>query len=162
MKYSALTAATLLVASSLGMPELSSRASNTPGQVIITNNMNQPIRLEKAAENIILHQGQTVQLRATEMSVDLMVSEQNARQSQAEVSYTSGDQGTYDFSIRPVEGESFPESIEVIPLSPRYSPQCHPLVWYPGQGSTGQSACQDATPLRVFFREFYNPEALEL
>ncbi|KAM3501283.1 hypothetical protein MY11210_009397 [Beauveria gryllotalpidicola] len=161
MKYSALAAAALLVASSLGMPELSSGASKaTPGQIIITNNMNRPIHLKKDAEaGIILHQGQTVQVQARDISTDLMLSEQSAQHSQVEVSYTSGDQGTYDFAIRLVEGERFPGAIEVIPLSPRPSPRCHPLVWYPGQGSTQNATCQDKTPLRVFLREAHHPAA---
>ncbi|KAM3446651.1 hypothetical protein MY3296_009481 [Beauveria thailandica] len=159
MKSSALAAAALLVASSLGMPELSSGASKaTPGQIIITNNMNRLLGLQKGAEeNIILHQGQTVQVQARDITMDLMLSEQSAQHGQAEVSYTSGDQGTYDFAIRPVEGGGFPGAIEVIPLSPRPSPRCHPLVWYPGQGSTQIATCQDRTPLRVFLREAHHP-----
>ncbi|TQV90786.1 hypothetical protein IF1G_10529 [Cordyceps javanica] len=161
MKYSALVAVTLLAASSLGMPELFSGASKAaPGQIIVTNNMNRPLRLEKGeGQTIILHQGQTVQVAAAETSADLWVSEQNAKQRQAEVSYSGGDEGTYNFSIMPAEGSGgFPGAIEAIPLSPRPSPRCHPLVWYPGQGNTQQSTCQDRTPLRVFFREAHHLE----
>ncbi|OAA45370.1 hypothetical protein ISF_09603 [Cordyceps fumosorosea ARSEF 2679] len=152
-KYSALAAATLLVASSLGMPELSSGGSKaTPGQLIVANNMNRPFRLDPGAEgNIIIHQGQ---MTARETSMDLILSEQNAQHSQAEVSYSAGDQGTYNFAIRPVEGGGFPRAIEVIPLAPRpSSPRCQPLVWYPGQGNAQQSRGQDHTPLRIFLHE---------
>ncbi|KAM3427111.1 hypothetical protein MY4824_009647 [Beauveria thailandica] len=157
MKSSALAAAALLVASSLGIPELSSGASKaTPGHIIITNDMNRPLRLQKGAEEIIIpHQG-TVQVQARDITMDLMLSEQSAQHSQAEVSYTSGDQGTYDFAIRPVEGEAFPGAIYVFPL-PGPSPRCHPLVWYPGQGSTQNATCQDNTPLHVYLREAHHP-----
>ncbi|KAJ2976471.1 hypothetical protein NQ176_g4932 [Zarea fungicola] len=158
MKYSALTVAALLVAPSLSLPKISS-----PGQIILTNNMNRPIRLDKrvrpirldkrADESIILHQGQTIQLAASEKSLDLKLSEQNAQHSQVEVGYTSNDQGTYGFNIKPVEGGGFPGKIEVIPFTARPSPQCFSLVWKPGQESTKQSTCEDHTSLRVFLLE---------
>ncbi|OAQ98261.1 hypothetical protein LLEC1_03021 [Akanthomyces lecanii] len=159
MKYSALVAVTLLVASSLGMSERSSRASTAaPGQIAITNNMNRLVHLsDSAGKNVILRQGQTISQVATKPSQDLVLSEQNSRRSQVEVSYTSGDRGTYSFVIRPVEGGGFPGAIEVLPLSPRPFPQCHPLTWYPGQGSTEQATCQDRTAFRVFLREAQHP-----
>ncbi|KAJ3499555.1 hypothetical protein NLG97_g253 [Lecanicillium saksenae] len=154
MKYSALAAASLFVASSLGMPEIYSRA---PGQIVVTNNMNRPIRMETSgAQPLIIHQGQTVQLQATKESEDVMLRAPNAPGTQAQVSYSRGDQGTYGFSVKPVGGGGFPGAIEVLPLSPRPSSLCHPLLWYPGQGNTPEARCQDRTPLRVFLREAHN------
>ncbi len=157
MKFSALATVAFLAASSLGMPELSSRA---PGQIIVTNNMNRVIRLDNGAtENLLLHQGQTLALAASEPSVGLIVREEHAEHGQAEVSFPTADKGTFGFTIKSVEGGGFPGAIEVIPLSPRPSPRCHPLVWYPGQGDTQQAICQDRTPLRVFLREAHHPAA---
>ncbi|KAK8926971.1 hypothetical protein H634G_02060 [Metarhizium anisopliae BRIP 53293] len=170
MKYSVLSAISFLAVSSLGFPEFYWGVSTaSPGQIIVTNNMNRPVRLDKVAQGpsvdgakiirdqeIILNQGQTVAVSATEISADLKFNEEQAH-NQVELSYSSGDQGTYNFAIKPIEGGGFPGAIEVIPLSPRPSPRCHPLVWYPGQGNTPQATCQDRTPLRVFLREAHHP-----
>ncbi|KID93810.1 hypothetical protein MAJ_10216, partial [Metarhizium majus ARSEF 297] len=171
MKYSVLSAVYFLAATSLGFPEFYwSGQKASPGQIIVTNNMNRPIHLDKVTprlpidgvkithdENIILHQGQTVQVQARDVAADLKFSEQHTHHNQVEVSYSSGDEGTYNFAIKKIEGGGFPGAVEAIPLSPRPSPRCHPLVWYPGQGDTQQATCQDHTPIRVFLREAHHP-----
>lgn len=62
---------------------------------------------------------------------------------QVEVSYTSGDQGSFNYVINPIDGGDFPGCVIVSPSG------CAPMTWCPGEPSTQPVTCPGGTGLPV-------------
>ncbi|KAK9434722.1 hypothetical protein VB005_09504 [Metarhizium brunneum] len=166
MKYSMLSAVAVLAATSLGFPEFYWGSRSSPGQVSITNNMNRPVRLDKVTgkslangikvsrdQETVIPAHQTRQIQAFEQSADLKLRVQGAPHNQIEVSYTSGDSGTYNYAIKPIEGGGFPGVVRVAPNPP----QCPSQLWFPRQPETPQVTCKDRVQLDVYLQEPHHP-----
>ncbi|EFY85176.1 hypothetical protein MAC_08794 [Metarhizium acridum CQMa 102] len=174
MKYSMLSAVAVLAATSLGFPEFYwGDQRSGPGHVLITNNMNRAVRLDKVTgksleylvklfrdEETIIHSHQTVSIQASDQSADLKLRELGANHNQVELSYAGGDQNTYNYAIKPIEGDEFPGAVLVFPTA-HDPPRCHAERWYPGQGDTPQVTCRDHVALRVYLQEVHHPPPFE-
>ncbi|KID94412.1 hypothetical protein MAJ_09612, partial [Metarhizium majus ARSEF 297] len=166
MKYSMLSAVAVLAATSLGFPEFYWGSRSSPGHVFITNNMNRPVRLDKVTgksladgikvsrdQETVIPSHQTVLIQAFDQSADLKLRVQGAGHNQIEVSYTSGNEGTYNYAIKPIEGGGFPGAVFVNPDPP----QCPSERWFPRQPETPQVTCKDRVQLRVYLQEAHHP-----
>ncbi|KAH0593981.1 subtilisin-serine protease Pr1 [Metarhizium humberi] len=166
MKYSMLSAVAVLTATSLGFPEFYWGSRSSPNQVFITNNMNRPVQLDKVTgksladgikisrdQELVIPAHQTREIQAFDQSADLKLRVEGAPHNQIEVSYTSGDSGTYNYAIKPIEGGGFPGAVLVNPQPPT----CPSQRWYPGRPETPQVTCRDRTRLQVYLQEAGHP-----
>ncbi|KID72100.1 uncharacterized protein G6M90_00g028590 [Metarhizium brunneum] len=164
MKYSMLSAVAVLAATSLGFPEFYWGSRSSPGRISITNNMNTPVQLDKVTgkslangikvsrdQETVIPAHETLQIQAIDQSADLKLRVKGATHNQVEVSYTSGNQGTYNYAIKPIEGGGFPGVVRVEPDRL----QCRPERWLPGHPATPQVTCRDGVELRVYLEGPY-------
>lgn len=67
---------------------------------------------------------------------------------QVEVSYTSGDQDSFNYVINPIGDEGFPGCVTVSPGG------CAPTTWCPGEGSTQPVTCPGGTGIPISLAPF--------
>ncbi|KAJ6142762.1 hypothetical protein N7471_002215 [Penicillium samsonianum] len=70
---------------------------------------------------------------------------------QVEVSYVSGNQGTFNYVINPIDGGGFPGCVRVSPNG------CGATTWCPGNPSSPPVTCPQGTELPVTLQPFHSP-----
>ncbi|KAG8417220.1 hypothetical protein J3459_012513 [Metarhizium acridum] len=151
MKYSVLSLAALLTASSLAFPGYYwGWRQGEAGDAIVMNHMNIAVDVDKVTPSQLFRQ-----VKATGEQVYYIEAGGAARipggpvadlkiNRQVEVSYVGGDGGTFNYAIKPLD--HFPGVVEVTPDG------CEPLVWHPGDPETRQVTCPEGTelPIRLY------------
>lgn len=162
MKYSLLSVAAFLTACSLGSPGYYWGAALGPSGVTVTNNMNTAVQIVDEPIGIVrvIAQGESAQFPPS-ANADLKLRLAGAPHNQLEVSYSTGNVGTYDFAIKSIEADHFPGVVHVIP-HPARPPKCNALRWNPGDSDKDDRTCPNGTPLQVYLSERHYAPAFEV
>jgi hypothetical protein len=143
MKYSGLSLAALVVPC-LGKPAPYGGTYHSPpvrpadaGTVIVSNSaaFNVHVDEEPQGYQYDVAPGQQLNIPGAPVA-DVKFNEQ------VEVSYVSGDQGTFNYVIKPI-GNGFPACVSVSPSG------CGSLIWCPGDSPTQPVTCMSGTELPV-------------
>ncbi|KHN97791.1 uncharacterized protein MAM_04180 [Metarhizium album ARSEF 1941] len=141
MKYSMLSVAAF-VAFSLGSPAYYFDDEGVypadAGDAIVTNYLDQAVDVVKVPGG----PSRRIWPRSRAsfpggFSADLKINEQ------VEVSYSSGDEHTFNYQVKPIGG-GFQGCIHVRPSG------CDPIRWCSGQGDSRQVTCREGTQLPIY------------